>query len=56
MCGAGGDPDGIFSVPIARQRMPQIQRAPCRLVQHQAAAIRYIGIRGSQNVDSITAA
>ena len=29
--------------------MPQIQRAPQRLVRHHDAAIRYIGTRGSQN-------
>ena len=52
MCGtlAGG----MFSAPVTRWRMPQIQRAPWRFVQHQAAAIRYIGTRGIQKSASIT--
>ena len=54
MCGTSAG--GMFSAPIARWRIPQIRRAPMRLVRHQLAAIRYIGTRGSQNVASITAA
>ena len=30
---------GMFSAPITRQRMPQIQRAPHRLTRHQLAAM-----------------
>jgi hypothetical protein len=52
MCGV----EGMFSAPITRCRMPQIQRAPHRLVRHHEAAIRNIGTRGSQNSSSITAA
>ncbi len=48
--------DGMFSAPMTRWRMPQIQRAPRRLVRHHDAAMRYMGTRGSQNSSTITAA
>ena len=46
----------MFSKPEVWWRMPQNTRAPVRFVWHQCAAIRYIGTRGIQNNESITAA
>src|SRR5260221_14481589 len=41
---------GVFSAPITRWRIPQIQRAATRLIQHQPVMKRNRGSGGSQNV------
>jgi hypothetical protein len=42
----------MLSSPIARSRIPQIQRAPHRFSMHQPVMKRKRGSGGSQNSDS----
>src|SRR5512136_2732804 len=51
MCGGTCSPRGMFSVPIARQRMPQIHRAPHRLRRHQML-MKLKRVRGGSQANS----
>jgi len=56
MCGGAFGPEGMFSMPMARWRIPQIQRAPHRESRHQTLMKRNRGCGGSQNIANTSTA